>query len=107
MENERVVKSVAQRRESSRERRDRQPGEGFRCLGRTDHDDPLCARTSRPCNASASASEYIKLRIAYPDATLKELGEAADPPLSKSAINHRVRRVEQLAQEIARKEQRG
>ena len=51
--------------------------------------------------------EYIKLRIAYPDATLKELGEAADPPLSKSAINHRVRRVEQLAQEIARKEQRG
>ena len=41
------------------------------------------------------------------DATLKELGEAADPPLSKSAINHRVRRVEQLAQEIARKEQRG
>ena len=41
--------------------------------------------------------EYIKLRIAYPDATLKELGEAADPPLSKSAINHRVRRVEQLA----------
>ncbi|MFR7659056.1 MAG: DNA-binding protein WhiA, partial [Eggerthellaceae bacterium] len=51
--------------------------------------------------------EYIKLRIAYPDATLKELGEAADPPLSKSAINHRVRRVEQLAQEISRKEQRG
>ena len=51
--------------------------------------------------------EYIKLRIAYPAATLKELGEAADPPLSKSAINHRVRRVEQLAQEIARKEQRG
>ena len=51
--------------------------------------------------------EYIKLRIAYPDATLKELGEAADPSLSKSAINHRVRRVEQLAQEIARKEQCG
>lgn len=50
--------------------------------------------------------EYIKLRIAYPDATLKELGEAADPPLSKSAINHRVRRLDQLAQEIARGEHR-
>jgi hypothetical protein len=46
--------------------------------------------------------EYIKLRIAYPDATLKELGEQADPPLSKSAINHRVRRLEQLADEISR-----
>ncbi|WP_251197874.1 DNA-binding protein WhiA [Anaerotardibacter muris] len=50
--------------------------------------------------------EYIKLRLAYPDATLKELGEAADPPLSKSAINHRVRRLDQLAQEIARSEHR-
>ena len=50
--------------------------------------------------------EYIKLRLAYPDATLKELGEAADPPLSKSAINHRVRRLDQLAQEIARSELR-
>ncbi len=51
--------------------------------------------------------EYLNLRIGYPDSTLKELGEAADPPLAKSASNHRVRRVEQLAQEISRKEQRG
>ncbi|MGI6104975.1 MAG: DNA-binding protein WhiA [Raoultibacter sp.] len=44
--------------------------------------------------------EFIRLRVSYPDATLKELGEAADPPLSKSAINHRARRVEQMAKEI-------
>ncbi len=44
--------------------------------------------------------EYISLRIAYPGATLKELGSYADPPLSKSAIYHRVRRVEQMASEI-------
>lgn len=50
--------------------------------------------------------DYIELRLAYPDATLKELGEAADPPLSKSAINHRVRRLDQLAQEIARGQSR-
>lgn len=50
--------------------------------------------------------EYVKLRLEYPDATLKELGEAAEPPLSKSAINHRVRRLDQLAQEIARLEHR-
>ena len=44
--------------------------------------------------------EFIRLRVANPEATLKELGEAADPPLSKSAINHRARRIEQMAQEI-------
>jgi 3-keto-L-gulonate-6-phosphate decarboxylase len=31
--------------------------------------------------------------------TLKELGEYADPPLSKSAVAHRMRRIEALAKE--------
>lgn len=43
--------------------------------------------------------EYIRLRVRYPDATLKELGERANPPLSKSAIYHRVRRIEQMARD--------
>lgn len=43
--------------------------------------------------------EFIRLRVAHPDATLKELGEFANPPLSKSAVYHRVRRIEQMAQE--------
>ena len=44
--------------------------------------------------------EIIKLRVAYPDATLKELGERADPPLSKSAVYHRIRRIERMAEEL-------
>ena len=44
--------------------------------------------------------EVIRLRVAHPDATLKELGEYSDPPLSKSAIYHRIRRIEQLADQI-------
>ena len=44
--------------------------------------------------------EIIKLRVAYPDATLKELGDRADPPLSKSAVNHRIRRIEQMARDL-------
>ena len=44
--------------------------------------------------------EIIRLRVNYPDATLKELGERADPPLSKSAVYHRVRRIEQMAAEL-------
>ena len=44
--------------------------------------------------------EVIRLRVAYPDATLKELGERANPPLSKSAVYHRIRRIEQMAREL-------
>lgn len=51
-------------------------------------------------NLPPALREYISLRIAYPGATLKELGSYANPPLSKSAIYHRVRRVEQMASEI-------
>lgn len=46
--------------------------------------------------------DFIRLRVTHPDATLKELGEFADPPLSKSAVYHRVRRIEQLAEEAKR-----
>ena len=45
--------------------------------------------------------EFIKLRVANPNASLKELGQLADPPLSKSAVYHRVRRIEQLAREAS------
>ena len=44
--------------------------------------------------------EIIRLRVQYPDATLKELGERADPPLSKSAVYHRIRRIEQMAKDL-------
>ena len=44
--------------------------------------------------------EIIRLRVSYPDATLKELGERANPPLSKSAVYHRMRRIEQMAREL-------
>lgn len=40
--------------------------------------------------------QFIRLRIENPEASLKELGECANPPLSKSAINHRLRRLESM-----------
>ena len=50
-------------------------------------------------NLPPALQDFIKLRVTYPDATLKELGERANPPLSKSAVYHRVRRIEQMAKE--------
>lgn len=50
-------------------------------------------------NLPPALQDFIRLRVTYPDATLKELGERANPPLSKSAVYHRVRRIEQMAKE--------
>lgn len=44
--------------------------------------------------------DFIRLRVTYPEASLKELGERATPPLSKSAVYHRVRRLESMAAEL-------
>ncbi len=43
--------------------------------------------------------ELARLRLENPDVSLRELGELADPPLTKSAVYHRVRRIEELAAE--------
>ncbi len=51
-------------------------------------------------NLPPALQEFIKLRVTNPDATLKELGEKANPPLSKSAVYHRVRRIEQMAKDL-------
>lgn len=48
-------------------------------------------------NLPPALQDFIRLRVSYPDASLKELGERANPPLSKSAVYHRVRRIEQMA----------
>ncbi len=43
------------------------------------------------------------LRLQHPDVSLRELGELATPPLSKSAVYHRIRRIEALAREVGQK----
>lgn len=44
--------------------------------------------------------ELCELRLAHPSANLRELGEYARPPLSKTAVYHRIRRIAQVAQEL-------
>lgn len=43
-----------------------------------------------------SLQEVARLRLQYPQASIKELGEHATPPLSKSAVYHRIRRINEL-----------
>lgn len=44
--------------------------------------------------------EVAELRIKHPNASFKELGELCHPPVGKSGINHRMRKLEQVAQEL-------
>lgn len=44
--------------------------------------------------------EIAQLRWEEPDLSLKELGERCDPPISKSAVNHRLNRLLALCQKI-------
>ena len=37
--------------------------------------------------------QMAEVRLEYPDATLKELGELMDPPVGKSGVNHRLRKL--------------
>lgn len=44
--------------------------------------------------------EIAQLRLEYPDATLVELGEMLYPPVGKSGVNHRLRKLGNLAKEL-------
>lgn len=44
--------------------------------------------------------ELAFLRLKYSNASLKELGEKLNPPLGKSGVNHRLKRIEEIADEI-------
>lgn len=45
-------------------------------------------------------AEIAELRLAHPDASLKELGELLVPPVGKSGVNHRLRKLSRLAEEL-------
>ena len=44
--------------------------------------------------------EIAKLRLNYRDASLKELGEMLHTPIGKSGVNHRLRKIEEIAEKI-------
>lgn len=49
-----------------------------------------------------SLRQMARLRLAYPDLSLRDLGRQSSPPLSKSAVNHRMRRLADVAQNLRR-----
>ena len=44
-------------------------------------------------------SEAARLRLEHPDLTLTELGELCQPPITKSSLNYRLKKLSELAGE--------
>lgn len=44
--------------------------------------------------------EIARLRVECEDMTLKELGEMLNPPIGKSGVNHRLRKIEEVANKL-------
>jgi DNA-binding protein WhiA len=51
-------------------------------------------------NIPETIREAAELRLEYPDATLVELGKLMQAPLGKSGVNHRMRKIEEIAERI-------
>ena len=49
--------------------------------------------------------EIAELRLAYPEASLKELGNLLSEPLGKSGVNHRLRKLSEIAEDIRKKKE--
>lgn len=49
---------------------------------------------------SEGLKEIALARLSHPDATLKELGELLSPPVGKSGVNHRLRKLSDLAEKV-------
>lgn len=44
--------------------------------------------------------DIAEVRLSNPDATLKEIGEMLDPPVGKSGVNHRFRKIEEISEDL-------
>lgn len=48
--------------------------------------------------------EVAELRLDYPDSSLQELGQMLENPISKSGVNHRLRKISEIAEQLRGKD---
>jgi conserved hypothetical protein len=51
-----------------------------------------------------SLQNMAEVRLSHPDASLKELGELMNPPVGKSGVNHRLRKLSMIAEDMRAKQ---
>ena len=96
VENVRVMKSV---KNDVNRRVNAEMANQARSTGAAASQIELIDRVEREVGLDAlppALADFCRARRAYPDLSLRDLGQAMDPPMSKSALYHRVLRLEQL-----------
>ena len=66
------------------------------------NDIEFIERTKGLKSLPESLYEIAVLRLEQPDMALKDLGEMLDPPIGKSGVNHRLRKISEIADDIRR-----
>ena len=51
-------------------------------------------------NRQSNCTQIEEIREEYEDLSIKELGEMLDKPLGKSGVNHRLKKIEDIANEL-------
>jgi DNA-binding protein WhiA len=51
-------------------------------------------------NLPKGLQQIAQIRLEEPEASLKELGEMLEPPIGKSGVNHRLRKLSELADKL-------
>lgn len=54
-------------------------------------------------NLPQNLYDIAEVRLNYPDASIKELGERLDPPVGKSGVYHRLKKLSQIAEDLRQK----
>lgn len=57
-------------------------------------------RSGKLSEQPESLQQLAHLRLEYPTASLRELGDLCEPPMSRSGVNHRLKRLQELAEEL-------
>jgi len=51
-------------------------------------------------NLPKGLQQIARIRLEEPEASLKELGEMLEPPIGKSGVNHRLRKLSEMADKL-------
>ena len=57
-------------------------------------------KTGRIAQPPPQLQEMARLRVENPQATIRELSELCSPPVGRSGVNHRLRRLEEIAEHM-------
>lgn len=75
-------------------------GKTIAAAGKQIEDIEFISRTIGFEKLSQELAMTADLRLQYPEASLKELGEMHDKPLGRSGVNHRLQRLSEMAEKL-------